>query len=270
MRFLGEEMHTLTGAYALDALDGAERDRFVHHLHRCQACANEVRGLQETATRLAVAVAAVPPPRMREHVLAAAASTRQLPPETEQVPARPARRSRWPLKPRWSLESRPARRSGAARQGWFPRPAALLATAAVAVAIVLGVGQVVTQRELGHARAQTQAVEAVLSAPDAKLLTRSTPHGGRATVVVSQSRHALVLTMSGLPPLPAAKVYEVWFMAPGRARPAGLLPSPSAGRTAPLLADGLAAGDRIGVTVEPAGGTSRPTTTPILVMSLPA
>ena len=252
MRFLGEELHTLTGAYALDALDSAELDRFTHHLHRCPACANEVRGLQETATRLAMVVAAVPPPRLREKVLAAAASTRQLPPEAEQAPARRS------LRPRRSLE------------GWFPRPAALLATAAAAVAIVLGVSQVVTQRELGHARAQTQAVEAVLSAPDARLLTRGTSDGGRATVVVSQSRHALVLTTSGLPPLPAAKVYEVWFMAPGRARPAGLLPSPSAGRTAPLLADGLAAGDRIGVTVEPAGGTARPTTTPILVMSLPA
>ena len=51
MRFLGEELHTLTGAYALDALDSAELDRFTHHLHRCPACANEVRGLQETAAR---------------------------------------------------------------------------------------------------------------------------------------------------------------------------------------------------------------------------
>jgi len=261
VRFLREELHSLTGAYALDALDSAERDRFTRHLHRCQACDKEVRGMRETAARLGMAVAAVPPAYLRERVLAAVASTRQLPPETQPRPARGALRAGWPV---WS------RRSGRARESWFPRPAALLAAAAAAVAIVLGVTQVVTQRELGHARAQTQAVEAVLSAPDAKLLTRSTPHGGRATVVVSQSRHALVLTMSGLPPLPAAKVYEVWFMAPGRARPAGLLPSPSAGRTAPLLADGLAAGDRIGVTVEPAGGTSRPTTTPILVMSLPA
>jgi anti-sigma-K factor RskA len=135
---------------------------------------------------------------------------------------------------------------------------------------VLGVIQAVTQRELGHARAETQAVEAVLSAPDARLLTRATADGGRASVVVSRSRHALVLTTSGLPVLPVAKVYEVWFMAPGRIRAAGLLSSPTGGRTAPLLASGLAAGDRIGVTVEPAGGTARPTTTPILVMSLPA
>jgi hypothetical protein len=59
-------------------------------------------------------------------------------------------------------------------------------------------------------------------------------------------------------------------MKPGDVRPAGLLSAPAAGRTAPLLADRLVAGDQIGVTVEPAGGTSRPTTTPILLMSLPA
>ena len=261
MRFLREELHTLTGAYALDALDSAERDRFSRHLQRCQACANEVRGLQATATKLGTAVAAVPPAYLRERVLAAVASTRQLPPETEQLPVRRSLRL---------SRASGSRRPGTARDGWFPRPAALLAAAAVGVAVVLGVTQTVTVRELGHARAQTQAVETVLSAPDARLLTRSTSNGGRATVVVSESRHALVLTTSGLPALPAAKVYEVWFMAPGVARPAGLLPSPSAGQTAPLLAEGLAAGDRIGVTVEPAGGTARPTTPPILLMSLPA
>ena len=32
----------------------------------------------------------------------------------------------------------------------------------------------------------------------------------------------------------------------------------------------LASGDRVGVTVEPAGGTSRPPTTPIVVLTVPA
>jgi anti-sigma-K factor RskA len=257
MRFLREELHTLTGVYALDALDGAQRDRFERHLRRCPPCANEVRGLRETATRLAMAVAISPPARLRGRVLAAAASTRQLPPETEQLSAR-ARRSGAP------------RQSRAPRWAWIPRPATALAAAALAVAVVLGVTQTATQRDLNRSRAQNQAVEAVLAAPDARLLTHGIVTGGRATVVVSQSRHALVFTTSGLRALPDAKVYEVWFMAPGRAKPAGLLPSPAGGRTAPLLAAGFAAGDQVGVTVEPAGGTATPTTTPILVMSLPA
>jgi anti-sigma-K factor RskA len=58
-------------------------------------------------------------------------------------------------------------------------------------------------------------------------------------------------------------------MGPPRTRSAGLIPLAAEGRTAPLLAAGLRAGDRVGVTVEPAGGTSQPTTTPILVMPVP-
>lgn len=57
-------------------------------------------------------------------------------------------------------------------------------------------------------------------------------------------------------------------MAPGRVREAGLLPQPAADRTAPLLASGLTTGDRIGLTIEPAGGTRQPATTPILVMAV--
>ena len=46
------------------------------------------------------------------------------------------------------------------------------------------------------------------------------------------------------------------------------LPAPSGGRTRPLLATGLMPGDELGLTVEPAGGTAKPTTTPILVIPL--
>ena len=52
-------------------------------------------------------------------------------------------------------------------------------------------------------------------------------------------------------------------------RSAGLLSEASDGKTTPVLASGLQADDKVGVTVEPAGGTSSPTTTPILAMTLP-
>jgi hypothetical protein len=53
-------------------------------------------------------------------------------------------------------------------------------------------------------------------------------------------------------------------------RPAGLLPAPRGGKTQPLLATELMAGDELGLTVEPAGGTAKPTTTPILVIPVRA
>jgi anti-sigma-K factor RskA len=241
-----DDLHTLTGVYALDAIDGAERERFEHHLRRCRPCGNEVRGLAETATTLAMAAAIPPPPQLKRRVLTAVGTTRQLPPATDHPHPRPA--------------PRPA---------WIPRLATAIAAASLAVAVALGAVTLSTRHQLDRAQTQTQAIAAVLAAPDAQITTGATTDGGTATVVISRTEQKIVFTTAGLPPLPAGKVYELWLMGPPRIRPAGLLPSPHAGKTPPLLASGLAAGDKIGVTVEPAGGTSKPTTTPILLMTLP-
>jgi anti-sigma-K factor RskA len=247
VRLLRHDLHILTGAYALDAVDGAERDRFEHHLRRCRPCGNEVRGLAETATSLAMAVAMTPPPRLKGRVLAAAAVTRQVPPP---------------------VDHRRLRR--AARSSWVPRLATAVAAVSVAVAVALGIIQASTQHRLDSARAQNQAIAAVLAAPDARIVTRATSAGGTASVVVSRAERKIVFTSAGLPPLAGGKVYELWLIGPPRVRPAGLLPPPSAGKTAPVLASGLVAGDKVGMTIEPAGGTSLPTTTPILLVPLPA
>src|SRR5260370_26765024 len=91
MRLLRHDLHSLSGAYALDALDaGAERDRFTRHLNRCQSCASEVRGFHEVATALAFATAADAPPELRDRGLTAAAPTRQVPPDVR-THARPRR-----------------------------------------------------------------------------------------------------------------------------------------------------------------------------------
>jgi anti-sigma-K factor RskA len=60
----------LSGAYALDALDAAERARFERHLATCRTCPDEVRGFAETATVLGLAAAVTPPPALKGRVLA--------------------------------------------------------------------------------------------------------------------------------------------------------------------------------------------------------
>jgi hypothetical protein len=244
-RLLRHDLHILTGAYALDAVEGAERDRFEHHLRRCKSCGHEVHGLAETATGLGMAVSMTPPPQLKEQVLTAAAMTRQLPPVTEHHRPRPV--------------PRPA---------WTPRLAVAVAAVSLAVAVALGVLGLSTRHELDTVRSQNQAIAAVLAAPDARIMSQATTKGGTATVVVSRAEQKIVFTAAGLPSLPSGKVYELWLMGPPRIREAGLLSAPSPGKTAPLLASGLVAGDKVGVTVEPAGGTSQPTTAPILLMSL--
>ena len=210
----------------------------------------DVRDLHETATRLALAVAQVPPLQLRERVLDAAARTSQNPPVIDQHPAAPARHAR------------------ARRHAWAPRLVGLAAVAVLAAVVVLGFRQAATQGRLDRVQAQEQAIETVLNAPDARIVVHRTSGGGTATAVFSQVRHKMIFTTAGLPPLPASKVYELWLLAPGSARPAGLLPAPSGGRTAPLLASGLASGDTAGVTVEPTGGTSKPTNPPIVEIKL--
>lgn len=269
----GRRLHGLVGAYALDTLDGAELVRFERHLGRCGVCESEVRGFAATAAVLAMAVAVVPPPGLRERVLAGAAVTRQVPPVVA------VRRRVLPAVPRWRVrgegregEGREtvASRSRVPRPGWVPGVAVAVGAGGLAVAAVLGVVQVSTQHRLDSAQAYGQEIAAVLTAPDARIASAPTSVGGTAAVVVSHSERRLVFTSSGLPVLPSAKVYELWLLGPGTARPAGLLPAASGGRTAPVLVSGVAADDKAGVTVEPAGGTSSPTTTPIVVLSLPA
>jgi anti-sigma-K factor RskA len=252
MKLPRHDLHLLSGVYVLDALDSTtERDRFEHHLGHCQNCAGEVRGLLEVTTRLAMAAALEPPPAMHGRVLAAVRRTRQLPPPV--IDAQPRHGPRWG---QW--------------RGWLPRLALAAATVGVAAAVVLGVILTGVQHRLDVAQAENHAIARVLAAPDARVLTRSTSAGGTATIVVSQAERELIVTTAGLRPLPATKVYETWLINPRRTRPAGLLPAPRGGRTRPLLATGLAPGDELGLTVEPAGGTAQPTTTPIVVIPLRA
>ena len=252
MRFFSRrDLHALAGAYALNALDGAERDRFERHLRGCRACESEVRGFAATAAALAMAAAAEPPPGLKQRVLAAAAVTRQSPPTVAKAAAR----------------RRP--RTSAPRRAWLPRLALSAAAAGLVAAAALGGVTVWTQHQLTTAQAENQAIAAVLAAPDAQIASARTSAGGIATVVASHSAGSIVFTSAGLQALPPSKVYELWFLGK-TARPAGLLPPARAGRTAPVLAAGLAVGDKVGVTVEPAGGSSSPTTTPIVVLTLSA
>lgn len=195
---------------------------------------------QETATRLALAVARVPPPSLKVAVMTGAARTRQLPPVAA------------------------ARPQAEPRATWRPHAAVVVAALATVIVVVLAVALAVQRSDLDNARAQQRAVAAVLNAPDARLVTGRTSVGGTTTVVVAGRLRKMIVTTNGLPALANSKVYQLWLIGPGGATSAGLLPGATQGRTAPVLASGLVPGDKLGVTVEPAGGTKQPTTTPIV------
>jgi anti-sigma-K factor RskA len=249
MSVQGHDLHLFTGAYAADAVTGAELADFERHLERCTTCAEEVRGLRETTARLGMTTAIAPPPWMREQVLAATSRTRQLPPPDGRVV---------PLHTR-------SRRAASLRH--LPRPLAVAAMSAMAAAvIVLAVFQVNTRSQLHQAQAGASAVAAVLSAPDAHIAMTSTTVGGTVTAVISRKDGEAVITTSGMPAAHSGKIYELWVITADGARSAGLMSGGTTGATSPVLADDVKSGDSLAITIEPAGGSSQPTTTPVALV----
>jgi anti-sigma factor RsiW len=244
----GGDLHTLVGAYAMDAVTPADRARFEQHLAGCDPCRAEVRGLREATARLAAAAQVRPRPELREQTMQAASLIRQLPPEGD---------PQAPVLVRWRARRRVV-------LSWA---AGGLAVGLAAAAIAAGLAMSGAEHRLDMAQRRTHAIAAVLGAPDATMLTAKVTTGGSATVVMSHRDRALVFTAAGLPVLAPGQSYELWLMAPGGAVSEGMLPDAKGGMRGPMVISGLAPGDRVGLTVEPASGATRPTTPSILMLS---
>ena len=75
-----QQLHLLTGSYALNALDDAERLEFERYALENPQTLEEVRSLSETASLLAYATEPeTPPAALKADIMAAIRNTRQLP-----------------------------------------------------------------------------------------------------------------------------------------------------------------------------------------------
>jgi anti-sigma-K factor RskA len=259
-RGTGSGEHTLAGAYAMDALSAPDRTAFERHLAGCEDCAQEIASLREATARLATATAVTPPPGFKERVLAAAVITRQ------EAPAEIAAGS--PAAGTSVAGTRAAALGPAswlrwmARQGWRVRLAAAagatVTVAVLAAAVAFGLANGSMRQQLDQAQSSSQQIAAVLTAQDAVMRTGAVFGGGTATIVMSHSRHALVFTAAGLRALPSSRGYELWLVGPAGDRPVDMLHAGSHGMTGPVIASGLRQGDRLVLTAEPAGGSTRP------------
>ena len=263
MRARGAGLHTLVGAYVMDAVTEADRASFERHLLTCEQCQQDVRGLREAAARLGAAVAVPPRPELRDQTMQAAARIRQQPPLVVSQNRRllAGRRLRQAL-------PRPSRSAGVGARPWLAR-AALAATAALAItATVFGLHLSSMQSRLSAAEQRETAIATVLGARDATTLTARVTTGGRATVVMSHRARALVFIGIGLTRLPAAQAYELWLMSPVGDTPAGMLPPARRGMSGPMVVNRLRPGEQLAVTVEPATGAHRPTSAPVVLVVL--
>jgi hypothetical protein len=246
--------HSLVGAYAMHALDASDLRRFERHLARCVECADELADLREVAGRLAAASASRPPAELRARLLARTPMIRQLPPALGNPQAGLlGQLSRWGRAGSWPKRWR--------RLAPAPVLAAVLALCVAAAAVAVVLPGLSVQRGQAGKRPADASITAILTAPDAIMISKAIQTTGVATVVMSRSKRALVFAASRLPALPASHCYELWLMGAHPDRPAVLLPVASHGMTGPVIARGLRPG-------EPASGSPRPTSAMILVLAL--
>ena len=181
----------------------------------------------------------MPPPRMREQVLARAAATPQLPPARAPAERRPAR---WraggasPRRPPWSACSA----AGAAATTYAVQEQRLGAERAAVAA----------------AQERAARIQAVLAAPDAALRAGELTGGGRVTVVVSDTVDAGVVVLADAPAPGPDRAYQLWVLDGVTPISVGLLPAGQSRATE--LIEGVRGRAAFAVSLEPAGGSPAP------------
>ena len=217
-----ELIHDQVAAYAMDALDESERREFEEHRARCEQCSNELEGLQDAAAALAyVHEGPAPPPALRERLL-------------EQVHEETTRAHEAPAAPR--------------RHRLFAPVLAALAVGAVAAAVVLGLWA----SSLSNSVDTKNAALSVLANPASRRISL----GVHNNVVIAPNGQAVLV--SGLSRAPAGKTYELWVIDGKTAHPAGTFTKGTHG--APVMfSRRVPRGTQIGLSIEHAGGSQRPT-----------
>lgn len=249
-----DEYRELLPAHALGGLDAAETQALENHLESCPECRAELGALRDAAGLLAHAADPVAPqPQNRERILEQVRAQKVTPmPQPRQISV-------------------------------LLRPAPILSGLAIAAGLVwIVLFQVDTWKRLNETQdrldealarladaqellTRERATKRFLTRPDAVTValqgTEAAP-AAKAKVAYDPSTGRALLFAAGLPPAPAHKGYQLWFIAgdeppmPGRvffSDPTGRAELtdriPPAARENPVFA----------VTLEPAGGVPAPT-----------
>lgn len=184
------DLHHLSAAYALDALDPHERAAFEAHYESCEVCRTDVLAFRATMTQVASSLATPPPPSLKDRVMADITVTRQLSPLVSGAAAPPPER----------------RPSGHRTAWWLAAAAALVAVVVITAVAVSGRRDDSYSAELAHLMEQPDVQMVNLAAQDG--------HDGSFKVMWSPSMHRAALVGENLPAAPAGKAYELWLLTP--------------------------------------------------------
>jgi len=251
----------LLPAYAIGALDGEDVRALEAHLPGCARCREALRGWQLESEALALAAGPVEPAETTRARL-----LRAIDGEARAAAAPPA------------VAGRARLRSG----GWWA------AAAALALAVWAGAEQRALREQLTRLRSESAAVAArldqvtseldstrgelarlrlaseILSTPDLRPVVLAGLSDAPAAVghsFVNPGERRALFNAYKLPPAPAGKTYQLWFIADGKPVSAGIFDVDAQGH-AQLVVDSVAPPENIqawAVTIEPAGGVPQPT-----------
>lgn len=293
-----EEYREMIVLGALGALDAADDQALAAHLSECSACRAEREELYDVAAMLAYTTPPVAPSEhLRERILAniqtdAARNSQQSPSSLETRGTRrdEAESAAQTSPAHGSSNVLPFAPEGKGRKFvQLSRSAFLggaIAASLVIVALSVALASLWTRQrrmseemarmnarrneaeqrlaDAGEALARERETAELLAAPEARMMTLSgtaAAPGARARFAYDRRTGRAILYAYDLPPAPAGKAYQLWFIAGGRPLPGRVFRTDAAGRGVlreQVPPEGLDA-QIFAVTLEPEEGVPSPT-----------
>jgi anti-sigma-K factor RskA len=234
-----ERFEDLKDAYVLGALPEEERLEFEQYLVAHPDLQEEVEALGAVAGLLAFSPQEQePPPELRRRIMATV--------EAESVHPHTSRRS-W-LAGLWDAVG--------------IRDLALAAAAMLVIGLFSW--SMLLQGEVRDLQDRVQSLQSQPQGPQLIALGGvGTKQGARAELVTLEGDRA-VLVAENMPPVPEGKTYQIWVIKGDTPQPSGLF-EPKGDSIAAVVENPVEGADAVAVTVEPKGGSKKPTTDPMLV-----
>ncbi|WP_458109088.1 anti-sigma factor [Arthrobacter sp. R3-55] len=248
----------LAEIYALDALSEDERAMIDAHVKDAPEGPEFRDRVREARETLAVSFAPeeAPPAGLFDNIMERITTDAAV--QSPAVPAAPP-----VVSPAVDdLAAARAKREERTRAGGARRWIVGAAAAAVIALGSIGVGTYVS--------GQNDPVNQVLQAQDVQKKSAPVPGGGTATISASSAKDSFVVLMDGVAPAPEGKVYQLWTLPKDGSAPVPQGTMDAETLSKPAVVKGLSSASSVAITVEPTGGSSAPTTEPVLVVGLSA
>ncbi len=239
-------------AYTLNALEEEELRRVDAHLEHCLDCSLALADYQEVTTRLVVLFApAAPPIALRRRILAGV-----------------RRHARPRLHPVDVVRRHPTLVAAASMAALL----LLIVTASLFWAMARLTSVEEQNQRLSQAVIQQRSTAYMVAYPGTTpfILTSGLRGGPSAVLLGSRDRDWGLLVALSMPPLEKGEVYQLWLMYGGQSFDGGTftVDETGYGQLSLRLSEPLGAYQWARITVEPVGGSPKPTNSPLLFGSV--